>query len=481
MADFLDWATDNYEIDGESHEVIPRMLPLEVASSVARSSHEKRTGSGRQMPPNPPLAKCDTCTRFTGLLSNAYIQVRTCLDCGHQTRTKCVQVFTERPETRRHQDLDKRGISKFTARLFCKQCGTFVDELPQAEARRRRQLGQDIATLPSSAIDTTERVITAEKDDVCLDQEGAYHMMTIFQQDLDLELQSGEPVRAAVVYETLANAIEAVREADPEHCFMAVALSPMDDQIVGPALRVVDIWNDEGVWAVLDEGCNSTAGGSEWTERAVEAYAAVGYDVVKVSDETTHFKGLSGVTKTHGSYRIPFALTFVNNNQKLPGIMEIHVASPSTKMMPVKAPTPTRTVTTRAAPAEFKQLPPQPPPPPPREERKEAIAIRSRTPTRRAAPGSARDRLAPTYPWPGYASSRASSTSHREEEPSPSNELLETMKAMQKQLDELKKEKGEATHRRRRRSPFARAMSTIKNQKRFARLKEAKNTLTSAR
>ena len=54
-------------------------------------------------------------------------------------------------------------------------------------------------------------------------------------------------------------------------------------------------------------------------------YAAVGYDVGKVSDETKPFKGLSGVTKTHGSYRIPFALTFVNNNQKLPGIMETHV------------------------------------------------------------------------------------------------------------------------------------------------------------
>jgi hypothetical protein len=36
LADFLDWATDNYEVDGESHEVIPRMLPLEVASPVAR-------------------------------------------------------------------------------------------------------------------------------------------------------------------------------------------------------------------------------------------------------------------------------------------------------------------------------------------------------------------------------------------------------------------------------------------------------------
>ena len=64
--------------------------------------------------------------------------------------------------------------------------------------------------------------------------------------------------RVAVVYEILANAIEAAPVADPEHCFMAVALSPMDDQIVGPALRVIDSGNDEGVWALLDEGCNST-------------------------------------------------------------------------------------------------------------------------------------------------------------------------------------------------------------------------------
>ena len=63
----------------------------------------------------------------------------------------------------------------------------------------------------------------------------------------------------------------------------------MDDQIVGPASRVVDIWNDDGVWAVLDEGCNSTVCGSEWMERAVEAYAAVGYEVVKISDETKPF------------------------------------------------------------------------------------------------------------------------------------------------------------------------------------------------
>jgi hypothetical protein len=48
-----------------------------------------------------------------------------------------------------------------------------VDEIPQAEARRRRQLRRDIATLLSPATGTTERAIGAEKEDVCLDQDGA--------------------------------------------------------------------------------------------------------------------------------------------------------------------------------------------------------------------------------------------------------------------------------------------------------------------
>ena len=86
LAHFLDWATDNCEVDGESHEVIPRMLPLEVASSVARK-----------------------CTRFTGLGSNAYIQIKTCLDCGHSTGTKCADVFPENPEACKHQNMEHRG------------------------------------------------------------------------------------------------------------------------------------------------------------------------------------------------------------------------------------------------------------------------------------------------------------------------------------------------------------------------------------
>ena len=200
-----------------------------------------------------------------------------------------------------------------------------MDEVPHEEARRRAQLGRDISTLPSAAADTAERVIQSEKDDTCLTIEGAVQMMHMFQQDVETELQGhdGEPIRAAVLYEILANSIEA---AAPEHCFMAVTeLTPLEDVVTGPALRVIDIWTDSDVWGVLDEGCNATVCGSEWLASATENYATIGYDVLKVSDEGRPFKGLSGMTNTKGSFRIPFALTFEDPKQKLPGVMDTHV------------------------------------------------------------------------------------------------------------------------------------------------------------
>ena len=72
-------------------------------------------------------------------------------------------------------------------------------------------------------------------------------------------------------------ALEAVREAAPEHCFTAVTeLTPLDDVVTGPALRVIDIWTDSDVWGVLDQGCNATVCGSEWSARATENYATIG-------------------------------------------------------------------------------------------------------------------------------------------------------------------------------------------------------------
>ena len=51
--------------------------------------------------------------------------------------------------------------------------------------------------------------------------------------------------------------------------------------------------------------------------KAVENFAAIGYDVAKVFD----------LLQDLGNYRVPFALTFVGEHEKhnFPGIMEMRV------------------------------------------------------------------------------------------------------------------------------------------------------------
>ena len=58
-----------------------------------------------------------------------------------------------------------------------------------------------------------------------------------------------------------------------------VALSPLEDDLECNMLPVVDVLNDERVWGVLDEGCNSTVCGHEWMETCKAKLKNMGFEV----------------------------------------------------------------------------------------------------------------------------------------------------------------------------------------------------------
>ena len=102
------------------------------------------------------------------------------------------------PAACKHEHLDRRGSSRYTARFFCKSCEATVDGMPQSEAKRREGLAKALAALPSAAVDTAERVVQDEREDVCLTIEGAVHMMHLFQADVETELEGGGPISQGV-------------------------------------------------------------------------------------------------------------------------------------------------------------------------------------------------------------------------------------------------------------------------------------------
>ena len=76
------------------------------------------------------------CKRFTGLGSNQHWTVRTCLDCGHGSRTEAVLEATLRYKVCPHLNANNRGSTNNTAIVFCKDCNNLVDVRSRDKAAR---------------------------------------------------------------------------------------------------------------------------------------------------------------------------------------------------------------------------------------------------------------------------------------------------------------------------------------------------------
>ena len=63
-----------------------------------------------------------------------------------------------------------------------------------------------------------------------------------------------------------------------------------------------------GVYAVLDEGCNSTVHGTDWIANAAQNLASIGFSTRFSPEGSRTFKGLSGETETLRFRTIPFSI-----------------------------------------------------------------------------------------------------------------------------------------------------------------------------
>ena len=79
--------------------------------------------------------------------------------------------------------------------------------------------------------------------------------------------------------------------------------------------ETVDIARSSHVFAVLDEGCNSTCHSKAWAVDAEARLARLGYSMPLKDDSCKSFAGLgSGNTKTEGVRSIPFSLLLPDGN-----------------------------------------------------------------------------------------------------------------------------------------------------------------------
>ena len=98
-----------------------------------------KRGLGRPRP-NPP--------------SNTMNFIRsTCRDCGHVDQKPREVTYTHDPATCRHEVVNRRGSSQSISRTLCKQCGTFIDEVPGEFHAQRRAAAARVLDATSNALD----------------------------------------------------------------------------------------------------------------------------------------------------------------------------------------------------------------------------------------------------------------------------------------------------------------------------------------
>ena len=77
----------------------------------------------------------------------------TCRNCGHVEQKPREATYTHDPATCKHEVVDRRGSPRSISRTFCKQCGTFIDEVPGEFHAQRRAAAARVLDATSNALD----------------------------------------------------------------------------------------------------------------------------------------------------------------------------------------------------------------------------------------------------------------------------------------------------------------------------------------
>ena len=159
--DFRTWFNRYYTIHDGSVQATAS-LGLPEGANVPRPSKTRI----RKTPPNPPLAqKCALCKDFTHAGSTMNYIRSTCRDCGRVEQKPREVTYTHDPATCRHEVVDRRGSSRSisrTFRTFCKQCGTFIDEVPGQFHAQRRAAASKVLDATSNALDVMNAMTNKE-------------------------------------------------------------------------------------------------------------------------------------------------------------------------------------------------------------------------------------------------------------------------------------------------------------------------------
>ena len=101
------------------------------------------------------------------------------------------------------------------------------------------------------------------------------------------------------------------------------ALPALHQDKCNMTLRVVDPLEDEGIWAVIDEGCNSNTHSEIWRKNLQMKCEKMGFQPVQINAKVTQFTGV-GTARTTGKWRFPIGMKLEESGLIIPGSISSH-------------------------------------------------------------------------------------------------------------------------------------------------------------
>ena len=303
---------------------------------VAKMPAPKSKSVAKRTPPFPSVEKCRNCEEFSYKGSTAYTIKATCFAFGNSTTTRREERYPYTFENCPHEVVDRRGSSKTTSRVFCKQCGNFVHEEPADLRKQRVAVGKRTEETPEDVFRVVQNITSVEANQE-LSDEVVETVVAHFNEQVSY--QTGHT--AASLHQILDEALVAnAKEQDPLEddgsfefpeptSFTAVAVNQTTGDVMLnlPTVDVMDP-DDPRVYAALDEGCNTTCHSSAWGEMATKKLEARGYSFQWKEDaDAPTFIGLGSKSTTKGRRSMPFALQAQDGEESIYGHLEPYEAS----------------------------------------------------------------------------------------------------------------------------------------------------------
>ncbi len=104
-----------------------------------------------------------------------------------------------------------------------------------------------------------------------LDPDILKSVLRVFKHNATVIARDTGQVYSSELVTVLQDAIASVTDEAPDTAFMATG-----ERVTGCSVSV-DIYQDKGVWATLDEGCNSNCHGRAWARNAEDKFELMAY------------------------------------------------------------------------------------------------------------------------------------------------------------------------------------------------------------